>query len=265
MKISSVVLSYIMLSVLWLSVANAQSPQPVGVITAANGQVKITGVETLEQVKQGARAYLGDLIETGDDSGAKILFEDDTLISLGANAEFEITEFAYNPGKRKSLSTLTKGKLKSIVQRIEGESTVEYATPNAVAGVKGTTLLVNAKGIFCVVEGAVSVKGKTREVLLNSGECTRIIDGDPSDPEALSSKLKEEFSDTDFQEGVPLRDSLYEDYPGKDPNTPASDDSPVLRSLPELPLEQPADQLPGVDSEGRAPVDIVIPPSPGGQ
>ncbi|MGQ0794271.1 MAG: FecR family protein [Deltaproteobacteria bacterium] len=240
----------------------AQNPQSVGTLTAVKNEVKVSrdGAEAQTQ-QQGARAFLGDFLETGDDSGAKILFEDDTLISLGANAEFEITEFVYAPNKRKSLSTLTKGKLKSIVQRVEGESDVQYATPNAVCGIKGTTLLIDAKGIFCAVEGSISVKGKTKEVTVNSGQCSRIIDGEPSDPESLTEQQLGEFADTDFEIAL-FRDLLNRNLPiGSLFDTPGTTNIPeALSSLPQLPLEQPADQLPGVDSNGRLPIDIIINP-----
>lgn len=251
------------------SYSYAQEQQPIGIATAVKGQVTVvsSGGES-ETVVEGVKVFLGDTFETGDDSGVKILFDDDTLVSLGANADIEITEFVYTPTKRKSLSNITKGKLKSIIQKFEGgESNVEYATPNAVAGIKGTILFIDAdKEPLCVLEGQVFVKGVapgTREVKLETEQCTRIIDGNPSDIIPFTDELKEEFIlGTEVKEDLPLRDSLYkEEYPGKQPPPTIPDDTTAeVPSIGDLPMEQPVDLLPGVNAENEAPVDVIVNP-----
>ncbi len=248
----------------------AQEPEPIGIATAVKGQVTVvsSGGES-ETVVEGVKVFLGDTFETGDDSGVKILFDDDTLVSLGANADIEITEFVYTPTKRKSVSNITKGKLKSIIQKFEGgESNVEYATPNAVAGIKGTTLFIDAdKEPLCVLEGQVFVKGVapgTREVKLETEQCTRIIDGNPSDAIPFTDELKEEFIlSTEVKEDLPLRDSLYkEEYPGKKPppTIPDTTSTTERTSIQDVPLAQPVDLLPGVNAENEAPVDVIVNP-----
>ena len=262
-------ISIILISVLWFSAAKAQEPQPVGIATAVKGQVTVVspGGES-ETVVEGAKVFLGDTFETGDDSGVKILFDDDTLISLGSNATFAITEFVYTPTQRKSIYTLTKGKLKSIIQKFEGgESNVEYTTPNAVAGIKGTILFIDSdKKLFCVLEGKVSVRGviaRAGEAVIETGQCTRIIDGNPSVPVPFTDELKEEFIlATEIKEDVPIRDSLYkEEYPGKQlPPTIPDTTTAEGPSIQDVPTAQPIDLLPGVNAENEAPVDVIINP-----
>jgi hypothetical protein len=268
MKNKALKIYTVLISILWISIVYAQEAEPVGIVTAVKGQVTVVsaGGES-EVVVEGAKVFLGDTFETGDDSGVKILFDDDTLISLGANATFEITEFVYTPAQRKSLSNLTKGKLKSIIQKFEGaESDVEYATPNAVAGVKGTTLFIDAdRKLFCVLDGEVFVRGVvagTREVILEAGQCTRIIDGNPSAPVPFSDELKEDFIlATEIKEDIPLRDSLYkEEYPGKQAPPTISEIIDEGPSIEDVPVTQPIDLLPGVDAEGKAPVVIIVNP-----
>ncbi|MBI2486399.1 MAG: FecR domain-containing protein [Deltaproteobacteria bacterium] len=257
----------LLISILWVAAAHAREPEPVGIATAVKGQVTVVSASgESETVVEGAKVFLGDTFETGDDSGVKILFDDDTLISLGANTTFEITEFVYTPTQRKSISNLTKGKLKSIIQKFEGgESNVEYATPNAVVGVKGTTLFMDAdRKLFCVLEGEVFVRGVipgTREVIIETGQCTWIIDGNPSVPVPFTDELKEEFIlATEIKEDVPLRDSLYkEEHPGKQPPPTISETTEEGPSIEDVPTIQPVDLLPGVDAEDRAPVDVIIP------
>lgn len=249
---------------IWMGSAYAQEkPEPIGIVTVVKGQVTVVSVEVNEQVKQGARVFLGDRFQTGENSGAKILFNDDTLISLGANTKFEITEFVYNPTRRKSISNILTGKIKAIIQKFEGESDVQFATPNGVAGVKGTILFIDAdRGIFFALEREVFVRGivpGAQEIRLEPGEFTMIGPrGNPSNAGPIPDGLKNELEKgTQVNEEIPSRDSLYkEDYPGKKP--------PHTGILSELgifaPLEQPVDLTPGVNQNDQSPVNVIVVP-----
>ena len=231
--------------------------------THSKGQVTVISGGVSEQVDQGAKVFLGDRFQTGENSGAKILFNDDTLISLGANTKFEITEFVYNPSRRKSVSNIVTGKIKAIIQRFEGETDVQFVTPKGIAGVKGTILFIDAdRGIFFALEREVYVRGTVpgaREIRLEPGEFTTIgPDGNPLNPAPIPDELKNELQqDTQVNEEVPSRDSLYkEDYPGKKPLHTG-----ILSELGAFaPLEQPADLLPGVNQKDEAPVDVIVVP-----
>ncbi len=263
-----------LISVLWIAITYthtyAQEPEPIGIVTAVKGQVTVVSAGVSEAVEEGARVFLGDRFETGEDSGVKILFNDDTLISLGANTTFEITEFVYTTARRKSLYNIITGKLKAIIQKFEGEeSDIEFATPGGVAGIKGTIIFIDADmNIFFVLEGEAFVRGVipgAREIWLRGGEFTGIQpDGNPSDPALIPLELKGELEKgTEVQEEVPPRDSLLkEEYPGKEPPPKSITAPEIMRTgagvLP--PLAQPVDLLPGVTPQDKAPVDIVIPP-----
>ena len=41
--------------------------------------------------------YQGDIVEMGEDSGCKIVFADETDISLGEESRLEIDEYVYDP------------------------------------------------------------------------------------------------------------------------------------------------------------------------
>ncbi len=250
---------------IWMGNAYAQEkPEPIGTVTAVKGQVTVISGGVSEQINQGARVFLGDRFQTGENSGAKILFNDDTLISLGADTKFEITEFVYNPTRRKSVSNILTGKIKAIIQKFEGgESDVQFATPNGIAGVKGTILFIDAdRGIFFALEREVFVRGivpGAQEIRLEPGEFTTIGPrGNPSNAGPIPDGLKNELEKgTQVNEEIPSRDSLYKkDYPGKNP--------PHTGILSELgifaPLEQPVDLTPGINQDDKAPVDVIVVP-----
>lgn len=274
MKTSAVTLLTVLFLVLALSVNSySQELDAIGVVSAYQGTVEVTrGVETLG-VTQGMEVALGDIFDTGADSKVKIVFVDDTLIALGEDTSFEITEFVFNPDERSSVSNITKGKMRSLINKFKGAtSNVEYKTANAVAGVKGTTLYIDAdEEIFAVREGEAFVRGilpGAKEVRLLDNQFTRIINGNPTDPQFITEGLWNEFlNNTDFPEQLLDLLSFYETYfPGSGlPGSPRGPGGlfldPTQSNIPgvELPTVPPIDLTPGGGIENGVPVIIDIP------
>jgi hypothetical protein len=106
---------------------------------------------------------LRDAIQTLDASRAKILFIDDSVLTLGEKSKVIIREFVYSKEKGgKSIFNMIDGKMRSIV----GKTEFEVHTPTAVAAARGTAILFETgakKGrvfttIICL-EGVVDVRG----------------------------------------------------------------------------------------------------------
>src|SRR3990172_5504809 len=193
MEIRVLKIFVLLLSVFWVTNSYAQEPEPIGIVTAVKG----------------------DRFETKEASGVKILFDDDTLISLGANANFDITEFVYTSKERKSYSNIFKGKLKAIVQKFErGDSNVEFATPNAVAGIKGTTQFIDADGDICMDVGVSFIRRKDDawDFTLEDGLCINTLERVPM-PRPFDRELREKFeSETEVKEEVPS-DEEFQEFP----------------------------------------------------
>ena len=261
-EIALLMLAMTIMGIFRVNYSFAQEPESIGIVTAVNGQITVISSGGTQAVVEGTRVFLGDRFETGDNSGVKIIFNDDTLISLGANANFEITEFVYTPTTRKSLSNLIKGKVKAIIQDFPGgDSEVEFATPNAVAGIKGTTLYIDEVGVVYASEGEIFVRcilAGDSEVNLVGGDYTEIMgDGNCSDPAPIPPDLRDQLiQDTTVAEQAPEDESYTEDYPGKE--RPGKESPYDLSGLVTAPLAQPVDLLPGTDPFGRAPVDVII-------
>ena len=209
------------LSVLFLifsvSVSYGQASEEVGIVTAVQGNVDVTNNSGKQHVVVGSIVMIGDLFETADDSGVKIMFDDDSLISLGENTSFEINEFVYSPEKRQSISNITKGKIRAILSKIKGSDTnIEFITPNAVAGIKGTTLVIHVEdNVFAVKEGVVAVRGNDisgGEVLLRQNQFTKIVDGKPSSPAMMPNDMWNNYRDqSDILQTTPDNVNLSKD------------------------------------------------------
>ncbi|OGQ47747.1 MAG: hypothetical protein A3H42_06680 [Deltaproteobacteria bacterium RIFCSPLOWO2_02_FULL_46_8] len=101
--------------------------------------------------------YLGDIIETKKTGGMKILFKDDTVLTVKENSKTLISEFLFDPKKnqRKAVFHVVYGKIRTVVGRFFGENQpVEIRTPTAVGGIRGTDVAAVVKK--CDVKKAVS-------------------------------------------------------------------------------------------------------------
>lgn len=161
--------------------------EAIGLITALEGEVFLfrPGETVGEQAQLKDDIFLQDTIVTGDRSKVKIVFKDDSILSLGENTRMEITEFVFQPEQnfRQSIFTVTLGKLRVLIGRLFGEdSRVQVRTPTAIAGVRGTYFIVNVISEeiteIIVLEGEVEVMNildtVVGEVTLRANESTQI-------------------------------------------------------------------------------------------
>lgn len=184
---------------------------PVGAVVAFTGDVfvyhkednvgvTVSGIEGI---------FPNDLIVTTEEARAKILFNDDSVLSIGNDSRLEIKEFELEEKKHKRVARLKllKGKLRALVaRRFTGKgSKFEVETKTAVAEVRDTEFIMSitesgtevaAIGGTVYVRSVVpSIKG---EVVLEAGSGTTVrhawaLDEPVSVPEEWMSRL---FDDT---------------------------------------------------------------------
>jgi len=98
----------------------------------------------------GDRLYQNDIIRTGADSSAGIIFKDNSILSLGPKSEIVIDEYIFVP-QEDTMSMVTrmiKGTacyILGIIGRQSPES-VKFQTPDAIIGIRGTRFLVKVEG-----------------------------------------------------------------------------------------------------------------------
>lgn len=182
------------------TVSYSQNPNSVGTINELKGTCQIERGGVKNDAEQGADVFIGDIIEVGDKSALTIKFVDATEISLGENAYLQIDEFIFNPSERKNITKILKGKMRATINTYQDKiSTVEFKTANAVAGVKGTILYIDAdKEIFSVKEGAVVLRSiylDSKPIIIKAGQFSRLINGIPQTPGNATNQMWREFDD----------------------------------------------------------------------
>lgn len=137
---------------------------------------------------------VGDAIETKKGS-AKILFIDDTVLTLKENSKMLVTQFLFNPNAktRKSVFDIARGKVRTVVGKFYGkDQPVEIKTPTAVAGVRGTDVGAdvghNGTTFYCFSGKfeAYNIESPDKVVPVSQGLSIDILEGIPAAPENLA-------------------------------------------------------------------------------
>jgi len=177
----------IFLGILLLLAGIAQAADPVGSFVALRGKATIDRERTLLEARLKDSIFLNDTVATAEASRAKMLFTDDSVLTLGEKSKAVIKEYVYSRDKKgKSVITLLDGKMRSIV----GKTNFEIHTPTAVAAARGTIILcetgiIDGKQVttFICVEGEFTVTsnypGSEGSTLLTPGMMITLIAGEP--------------------------------------------------------------------------------------
>ncbi|NMB65577.1 MAG: FecR domain-containing protein, partial [Spirochaetes bacterium] len=102
-------------------------------------------------------------IKTGKDSTVEILLQDKSVLKIGAESDFLIETWNFDPksGTKKGFFKLFSGKVMAVVTKLSGSSSFQIITNNGVASVRGTKFGVNLKN---------SPNGALMDILVFNGQ-----------------------------------------------------------------------------------------------
>ncbi len=144
------------------------APLVVGKVVAVRGNATIERSGSTYQARVKSAIEANDAFRTGAASRAKLLFVDDSVLTLGENTRMSIREFIHEKGKTgKSVFNLIDGKMRSVV----GKTRFEVQTPTAVAAARGTIIYFEVgkfknqdfTKVLCL-EGKVDVKSFNKAI-----------------------------------------------------------------------------------------------------
>jgi hypothetical protein len=183
---------------LFLAAALPLAAQPrVGEVVLARNDVRGTPAGgATATLAEGSAVLLDMRVETGTDSAAKMTFDPQGALTLGAEADVTFTraEVDQITGESRSWFEVLLGKVRlALSPSFRGEVDVE--TPVATLGVKGTDVRVevNRRGrtVVEVLEGVVAVTAAAGgpEVTVSAGRRTVVEPGGRPTPPALLDPL----------------------------------------------------------------------------
>lgn len=130
-----------------VAVARAQAA-PIGYIKIHAGDATVLSSGRQLAAAAGLALHQGDTLRTGNDGRLGLTLLDDTVMSLGPNAEMVVDEYLFSPGEQQlGLGVrLARGTLQFIsgaIARLRPEA-VRVRTSTGTIGVRGTRFLVQA-------------------------------------------------------------------------------------------------------------------------
>jgi FecR protein len=138
------------------------SADKAGDVVSLRGKAVITR-ETKGNISAAPKTLLleSDQVVTLERSRMKMLFRDDSVLTLGANSKLIIRKYLYNPENKRheSIYELADGKLRAVV----GGKEFKVTTPTALAAARGTVFITwydggKTRTGVAVIEGSVLVQ-----------------------------------------------------------------------------------------------------------
>jgi hypothetical protein len=209
----------------------------------------------------GTPIFAGDVIRTGPDGVAKLLFTDDSVLNIGPATELKLERRGGSKVARVSSLRLAQGTIEPLVSSRGSEGArYEVDTPTAVARVQGTDFVVRYDGAaqatdVAALEGSVAVQGTTGiigpAVVVAPGEQTRVPrDGFPSPAKAMEPAEVRGFTQPLQLIGTGTREGLDTDNPILDGRVvDATDRPPAAAAVSEAAVENDAYLHPGVPGQ----------------
>ena len=119
----------------------------IGFVIARTGAVTIVSESAVARpISLRQAVFYGDTLVTGPKSTTKVLFDDNTILSVSENTELQITDYIYDrrKAKRTTVFTMALGRVKALVADFYAatDSRFEIHTPSAVAAARGTGMVV---------------------------------------------------------------------------------------------------------------------------
>lgn len=176
------------------AVAGPLFAEPIASVVAVRGKATVErgGKKLDAQPKLGIE--LQDSVATAEGGRVKLLFIDDSVLTLAEKSHMSVDTFVHSRSDRgKSLFNLLDGKMRAVV----GKTRFEVKTPTVVAAARGTVILFDVGSLngqpftrITCLEGIVDVRlltdaAGTEAVMLSPGQSIVVMSGQPMPPPTM--------------------------------------------------------------------------------
>jgi hypothetical protein len=167
----------------------ARAQESIGSTAAAQNQVTRESSGATRPLVVGDSVYRNDVVRTGTDSVAKLVFLDSTNLAVGPTSRVVLDQFVYvgHVGTQKMAVNLAKGIFRFTTGGLD-KNAYNIETPTAAIGVRGTVLDIDVRGAqtrVTLAEGHAFVCPRRRGVTLEQ-QATSCLRGRRCDCEPLN-------------------------------------------------------------------------------
>jgi len=171
MKATAGIVLVLVLALLTGLPMEGQAAEDVSKVIAVRGKAVIERGKKERDARVNDGLLIVDTVSTREQARAKLLFLDDSVLTLGENSQVVIQEYVSRKDERgRSVFNLVEGVMRTVV----GRTRFEVHTPTAVAAARGTIINFragerNGKRFTLIqcVEGDVGVRSASRKILDN--------------------------------------------------------------------------------------------------
>ncbi len=129
---------------------DAQAGGAAGVFKVVTGSVSVQRGEKQLPASVGMQVQVADVIRTGNDGSAGLIFQDNSLLSLGPASRLVVDRFSFDSTTHDGQfnTTLARGKLAVVSGKIGKHQldAMKVYTPTSILGIRGTEFVVEAEG-----------------------------------------------------------------------------------------------------------------------
>ena len=192
-----IVILPVLLMPLCMTVGDILAAAPAGNVVLVRGTAAIVQGEQARPARTKDAVAESDTVTTGERSRLKLLFRNDSILTLGSKGRLVVRQYLESPEQKRTETAfeLADGKLRAVV----GSGSFRITTPTAYAAARGTVFVIwydpatSTTGI-AVIEGGLEIRnirhGDDRAVILTAGQLSRITGSDgPTPPEPFSLDL----------------------------------------------------------------------------
>lgn len=138
-----------MLAVFVLFTSQTMAANRIGLVKTYDPSATVIRQGQEFQLFEGAEIYEGDTIVTDDYGSVGIAFEDGAVLTLGASGKIIIENFLFKLDRKEGsfISKIVTGSVAFVSGRINKISpgSVQFITPTATLGLRGTKILIEVK------------------------------------------------------------------------------------------------------------------------
>ena len=177
----------------------------VATITALKGKADIERTGSKAPASLGSTLEEKDNILTQDNTKLQLIFKDETIVSIGKNSNFSISEYLFEDNQAPIAKfSMLKGAMRTITGHIGDIAPQKFSvtTRTATIGIRGTnfSVVVDDDGsyqAYCTY-GAISVSISGVEYIVNQGFFISIAPDGKAIVKAFTPKDLKEMKDTHF-------------------------------------------------------------------
>jgi len=140
---------------------NPNQDDQVGQVATVQGVATVTrGNAGSSRLKVSDGIYKKDALQTGANSSLGVTFDDETTLSLTANAGIVVDDFLYEEGGKgnSAVFNIARGTVAFVASLVAKNGDMTISTPTATLGIRGTTGVVDVPDNTAVGAGEAKIK-----------------------------------------------------------------------------------------------------------